>query len=359
MDPDRKHIAESRHAFIMREVELRGTVRIGEIAQRLGVNDVTIRRDIIELDRRGQLTRVHGGAVRSDATTKVEAGKLLIGVIVPNISTNCTSIVRGMEVHARSARARLVLGSSHNEVETEQQCVDRMVGLGVSGIVIAPTVRGTTLDAVSRRATSIPVPVVVLERDLSNVLDGNRLDNVRVDRNHGVALALRHFQRLGHDAVALAIYDSVLVADQIRDGFHGAAAHLGLTHEIDVSLPYASERSEDLTGAIEKLLARCAESGTTALLVHAEGHAGRIVDVALNLGIRIPEDLAIVSYDDIHADLAAVPLTSVSHPNAELGREALTLLVDRIDDVRTSSTPRHIMLLPELTIRSSCAAAVA
>jgi len=84
-----------------------------------------------------------------------------------------------------------------------------------------------------------------------------------------------------------------------------------------------------------------------------------LVDVALGLGVRIPEELAIISYDDIDAEFAAVPLTSVSHPNAELGREALTLLVNRIDAAPRPRTPRYIHLLPVLTVRNSCGAVAA
>lgn len=357
MDQGRIHIAESRHAQILREIDVHGTVRIAEIAQRLGVNDVTIRRDIIELDKLGRLTRVHGGAVARNATAG-EPGRLLVGIVVPNITANCTAIVRGMELHARSVRTKLVLGSSHNGAETEQQCVKRMLGLGVSGIVIAPTTRGSSVETTTRWATSIPVPVVVLERDLSAVTDGDRLDHVTVDRAHGVALALDHFRKLGHRSVALAIYDSVLIADQLRGMFHPAAERLGINHRIDVVLPNADGADDALTAAIERLIGECLDGGVKALLVHAEAHAGRVVDVALGYGVRIPEDLAIISYDDIHADLASVSLTSVSHPNAELGREALSLLVSRIDSVRGPRTPRHIQLLPELTIRDSCGALV-
>jgi len=354
----RIHIPESRHALIVRDVELHGTVRITEIARRLGVNDVTIRRDIIELDKRGQLTRVHGGAVPRNGST-VEAGRLLVGVVVPNTTANCTAIVRGMEMHARSARLKLVVGSSHNQAETEQQCVKRMLGLGVSGIVIAPTTRETSIEGTSRWATSIPVPLVLLERDLTTVTDGDRLDHVRVDRAHGVTLALDHFRKLGHRQVALAIYDSVLIADQLRATFHATAERLGMNHRIDATLPDGNGRPDDLTAAIEKLISECFDNGVRALLVHAETHAGRLVDVALGLGVRIPEELAIISYDDIDAEFAAVPLTSVSHPNAELGREALTLLVNRIDAAPRPRTPRYIHLLPVLTVRNSCGAVAA
>ncbi len=102
--------------------------------------------------------------------------------------------------------------------------------------------------------------------------------------------------------------------------------------------------------------------------MHTDDHAARLVETALDRGLRVPDDLAVVAYDDENAELAAVPLTTVTTPRRELGREALQLLVDRIahdtgerdTDVRDGGEhrpPRHIELLPRLTVRASCGAA--
>ena len=65
-----------------------------------------------------------------------------------------------------------------------------------------------------------------------------------------------------------------------------------------------------------------------------------------------------MAYDDENAELAAVPLTAVTPPRWELGREALRLLVDRIaEQDEDRRPPRHVDLLPRLTVRESCGGA--
>jgi DNA-binding LacI/PurR family transcriptional regulator len=94
--------------------------------------------------------------------------------------------------------------------------------------------------------------------------------------------------------------------------------------------------------------------------VHTDFHASRLVEIALDRGLRVPEDLAIIAYDDENAELAIVPLTAVSAPGRELGELALRMLFERIrsDDPRALS-PRHIQLVPRLVVRESCGGSAA
>lgn len=352
-------LPRARQEFLLREVELRGSARSAEVAERLGVSEVTIRRDIIELDRAGKLARVHGGAVARRSARGPEAARAIVGVMVPSTTHHFPPLIRGMEALAPELRVRLVLGVSHYHPEVERTQVERLVALGAAGLAIAPTTHRRHVADVVAWATSIPIPVVLVERSLDDVAGGRELDVVRTDHVHGATLGVEHLARLGHERIGLAVYDRTPTAPSVRDGFARAVGSLGLSPGPDAALPKGEEDPAALTDVLARFLGECRESGTRAVLAHTDYHAARLVETALDRGWRIPEDLAVVAYDDENAELAAVPLTAVTPPRLEVGREALQLLVDRVNAPDPASRPtRHLDLLPWLTVRASCGARV-
>ncbi|MEU2200116.1 substrate-binding domain-containing protein [Isoptericola sp. NPDC019482] len=356
------HLPTARHEYLLREVELRGSVRSAEAAAALGVAEVTIRRDIVELDRAGRLARVHGGAVALRSAREPQTARVLVGVVVPSATVHFPPLVRGMEALAPSLHVRLVLGVSHYRPEVEAAQVDRLVGLGVQGIVVAPTTRDRSPEELAAWLRSVPVPVVVVERRVDGLTALSELDQVRSDHAHGAVLAVEHLARLGHDSIGLAVYDRTPTAPHVREGFATAVARLGVSPGPDVSLPKGEDDPAGLERELAAFLDRCRASGTRAVLVHTDDHAARLVEAALDRGLRVPEDLAVVAYDDENAELAVVPLTTVTPPRRELGREALRVLVGRIvgdeggEVPGAQGSPRHVALLPRLTVRGSCGA---
>jgi DNA-binding LacI/PurR family transcriptional regulator len=348
-------LPRTRQDRLLREVELRGSVRASHLAEQLGVAEVTIRRDIIDLDRAGLLTRVHGGAVAL-TTRRPQAPGIRVGVVVPSSSVHFPLIVQGMQAAAPALHVRLVLGVSSFRPDIERRHVERLLTLGVDGIVLAPTVRGSTERDIAEWVSALPVPAVFLERRIEGVTALGELDSVRTDHAHGAALAVEHLARLGHTRVALAAFDRTPTAPAIRAGYHAAVHRVGLDPAPDVALPKGEDNPEALDGALAGLLDRCLATGTRAALVHTDSHASRLVEAALDRGLRIPEDLAVVAFDDDLAELAAVPLTAVTSPGRAIGEQALRLLLDRIAERDQPQPARHVQLVPHLTVRESCGA---
>lgn len=347
-------LPRARHEHLLRLVELHGSVSAAQVAAELGVAQVTIRRDILELEKAGLLARVHGGAIAALSTAAPQSARSDIGVVVPSSVGHFPVIVRGMDAASHSLRARLILATSQYRHDLERRQVERLVDLGVDGIVLAPTLRDRTETELAEWVRTIPVPIVFLERRLESMALA-AFDSARTDHAGGAVLAVDHLAALGHTRVGLALFDRTPTAPLIRQGHARAAALLGLEPAPEVALPKGDE--DDLDAALARVLDECRATGTTAVLVHTDVHAARLVEMAADLGIRIPEDLAVVAYDDDTAALALVPLTAVTAPRRDLGQHALRVLVERIaedDDAR--SAPRHLTMLPRLTVRSSCGA---
>lgn len=348
-------LARERHEHLLREIELHGSVSAARAAAALGVSQVTVRRDIMELEEAGRLVRVHGGAIARTAPTAPQSARTKIGVVVPSSVSHFPAIVRGMDAASHALRARIVLATSQYRADLEQRQVERLVELGVDGIVIAPTLRGRTEDDLARWADGVPVPLVFLERRLESTALA-AFDCARTDHERGAVLAVEHLAALGHRAVALAVFDRTPTAPLIREGYGRAVERLGLAPAPVVGLPKGDEESGGLDDALAALLDMCRDEGIGAIVVHTDLHATRLVELAADRGIRVPDDLAVVAYDDDLAGLAMVPLTAITAPRHDLGRQALRIATERVAERDDHVAPRHLAMLPALTVRRSSGA---
>ncbi len=96
----------------------------------------------------------------------------------------------------------------------------------------------------------------------------------------------------------------------------------------------------------------------TAMFVASDRLAIGFMRRLCQLGVAIPDDVAVVGYDDIpHADFLQIPLTSVALPKYEMGKQAAELIFERIANERPASELRQILLPPRLVVRASCGAA--
>ncbi|MCI2240682.1 extracellular solute-binding protein [Paenibacillus sp. TRM 82003] len=279
-------LPRARHEHLLRQVGLHGSVRSARAAAELGVSEVTIRRDIVELERAGLLARVHGGAIALASAGAPQAARLLVGVVVPGTAVHFPDVVRGMESISHAQHARLVLGVSHYRPEVEEKQVARLLALGVDGLLLAPTPRGRGEEEIASWITSIPVPTVLLERRFGSMaLRG--FDSVRTDHAHGAALAVDHLVALGHRRVAIAVYDKTPTAPSVRDGHREAGRE-----------------------ALRTLVERVGETGPRGPARHVEllPTLTTVVNTDLlgELGVPVPDaDTTWDEYDRFLADVAA------------------------------------------------------
>lgn len=353
-----RRLPRARHEHLLREIELRGAVRVATAASELGVNEVTIRRDIIALEKAGRLARVHGGAISADTPTIPTAARAIVGLVLPGAGSHFPDVVRGAEASPYGRRCRLIFASTKYRSSVEERQLERLVELGAQGIIVAPSLRDRSIPDLVASLAEMPVPLVLIERDLEDSTPLARYDWVRTDQVRGTVLALEHLAALGHRRIGLALLDRTPAAPAIREGYAQAAARLELAPAPVRPLPKDEGEADDPTDrALRAFLEACLDAGVRAALVHTDFHASRLVEIALDLGVSVPEDFAVVAHDDEFAELAMVPLTAVSPPGREIGRLAVDTLFERIrTEAPDRMPPRHIQLVPHLAVRASCGA---
>lgn len=356
-------IAAARHDAVLRELELRGSVQISRLAAQLRVAPMTLRRDLAQLEERGLLVRVHGGAISLAVASQQDASHdstprrrpmATIGMITPSASYYFPGVIRGASDAARELNCRLVLGVTNYSEREEVRQAERLInGGGVDAIMITPAIRlaeGSPLNDLLVRAA---MPIVVVERAVDE-REGGRLDSVRSDHAYGATIAVQHLAELGHRRIALAVRESPTTPGLI-DGYERTMDRLGFADgRLHWRLPSPESGDDATTDVLERFLDACTASGITGALVLGDVDAIALIDLAQHRGIHIPDDFAVVAYDDEVAGYASVPLTAVSPAKRELGDAAMRLCIERLrhgpDESRAVT---RLAILPKLIERDS------
>ena len=152
---------------------------------------------------------------------------------------------------------------------------------------------------------------MLVERDAVSP-DGAPIESVTTDHALGAMLAARHLASLGHRRVGLVLSRNSPTSRKIAAGWQQAVAdlELGPARHVETVLPDRS--SPDFTSEVNTALDALMDAGITGLLVHSDPEAMAVVDLALNRGISVPEDLSIIAYDDEVAQLFTPALTECS-----------------------------------------------
>ncbi|WP_406137193.1 substrate-binding domain-containing protein [Streptomyces sp. NBC_01089] len=371
--------ADERHDRLLELVREQGSARVSDLAGQLGVSPVTVRRDVETLAERGLLDRVHGSvswprSAASAAGTGAApgGGGLVLGLLAPSATYYFAEVIRGAHDAAAQAGARLILRISDYRPKEDKARSEGLLAAGAEGLLIAPGWQAAGDQAAyGDWMSELPVPAVLLERQpaLGSTLDD--MDRVCSDHRHGVLLAVRHLVGLGHGAPLLVARADSPTALAVRAGYDEALGALGLEQPRPVidSVPAELDRGR-FEEAVRAVQTAVTTGGVTAALVHNDVDAIHLVQRLAELGVRVPEDLALVAYDDEVAALADTPLTAVAPPKRQVGLYGTRMLVERLSTGPRGRTPeqqdrenqgrqepgQHLALLPRLHVRDSCGA---
>jgi DNA-binding LacI/PurR family transcriptional regulator len=350
----------SRRERILDELRRTGSVTVSGLAPELGVSELTVRRDIGKLAEQGLLTRVHGGAVvrsRLDRTPRRPQhpglGRFRIGLVVPSLSYYWPPVITGARAAAAELGVQLVLRVAGYSVQDQRRQVASLLDAGqVHALLVAPETVGADGRAMLAWLDSVRIPVLLVERHAASPLASTGLGCVTTDHVTGAAIAAQHLAARGHVRVGLLSTSDSPTSWQLRQGWKEAVRELGLESPVDREATLDSMPGPERDAAIDALLQTCARSRTTALLIHNDPQAMLVQQRALDRGLRIPEDLAIMTYDDEVAAGAEPAITSLSPPKHHVGRLAVETLVAALDEGPGRPVQRSFVL-PVLHPRDS------
>jgi len=273
-----------------------------------------------------------------------------IGVLVPEVSDPwAAEIVSGIESHLMANNYHYLLTSHRRSTpKLLEDDVELLTRRAVDGIILVATEL--------HEPPQLPTVVISGHKRVEG------LSNVVIDHDRAARLALTHLKDLGHRRIALfrGQPGSSDTADRSRAIFAAAAA-LGVEIPPELTLQLSGEGEDEVFtpdaayqegyAFARKLLGR--RVSLTALFAFDDASAIGAIRAFLDAGLRVPEDVSVVGFDDIQTAAYHNPrLTTVRQPLREMGRIAARVLLDRINaPERTDDS--FVVVDPELMIRDS------
>jgi LacI family transcriptional regulator len=273
------------------------------------------------------------------------ARTMTVGMLLPDLTNPLfPPIVRGLEDGCTEAGYTVLLANTDNDPRKERQILEVMARRRVDGLVIATAHREYPLLTEVLRSD---YPVVLVNR----TADEPHLPSVSGDDHAGIGLAVRHLVELGHRRIAhLAGTRAVSTGLQRHQSYLSWMEIHGLPVDPDLIVWCTWFTQQAGADAFQELLDR--GSDFTAVVAANDLVALGCYDVAAGRGIRIPEDVSIVGYNDIpFTDRFAPPLTSVRLPHYQIGVKAAELILEAIES--PGSVHVGVRLPPELQVRGS------
>jgi LacI family transcriptional regulator len=287
------------------------------------------------------------GFVRNGSARQLRAGRSpLIGLMVLDVANPFfTEVARGVEDAANAAGFIVVLCNTDDSVIKEQRYLQTLEEQRVQGLLITPVSSETSVQRVRRHGMA----VVFLDHP-SRSPD---LCSVAVDDVFGGELAATHLLAQGHRRISFLHGPATIrqIAERQR-GVLRAVKRFGLDSQTSVlNITVSGQNTSEGEASLEVLLA--SEPRPTAVFCANDLLALGLMRGLAKQGIRVPENIAVVGYDDVDfANVLSPPLTTIRQPKYELGYKAAQLLLEETQHAEHHAHDQ-VLFQPELLVRES------
>lgn len=272
----------------------------------------------------------------------------IIGLIIPDIQNALfLSLVRAVEDLAYAHKLTVVLCNTDDNPEKQRSYLDILRSQQAAGLVVVPTHPQDA--AMLSPIQSSGIPIVLVDREIA----GLEADTVLVDNVRGAQMAVAHLIALGYQRIAILAGPQVLTPGRERLwGYYAAHREANLEPEPELVRigTFKRDSGYELT---HELIA--SPNPPDAIFASNNLMALGCIRALHERGVRIPGEVALVSFDDMPwAEDLYPPLTVVAQPIYELGQQALDLLLYRMKHPRASF--RKVILQAQLIVRKSSVA---
>lgn len=329
---------------LARQLEVSTTTISNALNGKPGVGK-TARKKII------QMAKTMGYQPNYFAKGLVSKQSYAIGLTIANITDPFSAeLAHGVQEKANELGYTVILFNTNYDIQNETKSIEIMKSKGVDGIILSTVTQDDpNIDSLNE----IRMPYVLVNRLILNPKKANRIDSVSADDYGSSYKAAKHLCRLGHKHIAVIAGDmNVSTAIAPTQGANEAFAEYGVTVPTDLFIECGFSR-EKAYQAAKIILSK--KNRPTAILIQGDNMALGVREAAYEIGIKIPEDLAIVGLDDIRiSSLAGIELTTVAQNQYKMGATGAKLLISKIKNEDSSEGSRKIVLESNLIIRKTC-----
>jgi LacI family transcriptional regulator len=267
-----------------------------------------------------------------------------IGLLIPNIDNSFFAHIASVVIReARSHRYKVVVVDTQENGANEKDGLSALLARRVDGIIAAPCGVNETMFA---NIQEEGIPIVFIDRFLP---EAKQLSYVTTDNYRGAVMAMEYLVSNGHKSITCiqGTPHSMPIKDRVR-GYMETMKRSGLEQFINVQGDDFSVQN----GYLEAKLVLARENPPTAIFALSNLILLGVIKAVRESGLRIPDDISIVSFDDnLLFNYLDPAITCVSQPTEEIGTISVKLLIRAMHDAETSSS--QLYLPPTLVIRRS------
>lgn len=333
-------------------------VSLKDIAQRVGVSIASVSYVMNNKEKEGRVGSDVAEKIRKAAVElnykpnfiakSLKSGKTnTIGLIVADISNPFFSnIARIIEDEAKQHGYIVIFGSSDESTSNLKELIEVFINRQVDAFIIAPTANAESQIVFLQKMN---VPVVLIDR----YFPGLDSDCVHINNFQAAFSAVEHLIKAGRRKIGMVTYDTALHHMQERkNGYKEALKASGISFKKEWVIEAAYQNiHNDVSSGISLLLNPAIQ--IDALFFATNSLAVEGLKKINETGIKVPGELAIISFDQSDAfDFFYSPVTYVGQSLSDIGKEAVKLVIDRIND--NKKKPTNIIIEAKLVLRDSC-----
>lgn len=275
------------------------------------------------------------------------ANTFSLGIVIADITTNFfTLLVRGADDVARQNGYHCIVCNSDEDPEKEKVLLEELWNRKVDGIILCPTEKNVQQLRLMRRSG---MPMVLVDRRIP------QLDTVSitVDNRLGAFEGVTHLLEQGYRRIAVmkGLPDITSLEERYK-GYLQALERAGVEHDPQLERygEFNAEVSQARAGELLDLKNR-----PDAFFICSEAMIVGTINAIQARGLRIPQDVGIVAFDDpLWAPILRPPLTTIRQPSYSVGTIAAQALIGQLGGSTSGPLQENIVLRPELIIRGSC-----
>jgi LacI family transcriptional regulator len=274
-----------------------------------------------------------------------------LGLVITNIANPFyAELAQGIEKTATKLGYSIILCSTQSDISIEKQYIEMLRSKGVDGIVFSSAhMEDPNIVVLAEEE----FPITLVNRRTYHPVVKEKVDYVGVDNILGGFLAVEHLIRLGHKRIGVigGSAESSVGLERLEGGKKALKTY-GLEQRGDFFLEGNFLKKSGYQRA--KQFLKMAEM-PTAIFATNDYMAMGVYQAILEEGLRIPEDVALIGFNDIEfSSMKGIELTTIGQKKFEMGAIAVEMLVGKIEKGDDRHSAKEIFLMPELIIRKTC-----
>jgi GntR family transcriptional regulator, arabinose operon transcriptional repressor len=330
------------------------------LIQEYNVSRHTVRKAIDELVNEGWIYKKQGAgtfcADRTALKTPREQRNKNIAVITTYFSDYIfPTIIRGAESFLSENGYQVTVFSTNNDIEQERRCLEAVLSQQFDGVIIEPTKSALPNPNINYYLNfeRMGIPYVMIHayyEELEPV-------HIIMDDVEGGRIQTKHLLDLGHEHILGFFKNDDIQGIKRMKGFIKAHRESGVSLSPQNIVTYTTETKNTLPKQMLEEKLKGGNKLPTAIVCYNDQLAIQLLDVLREMKLTVPKDISIVGYDDSSLSIASeVKLTTVKHPQVEMGIEAAKLIkqiIEKKENNLQESIVKPVTFNPELIIRSS------